>query len=70
MMANFVFYTTQSGTRDQAIGIFMNLGCKTAVNLDGGGSVALLYKGRSSSAIETITGNGRHLTEVGYFSEK
>ena len=67
---NFVFYTTQSGTRDQAIGIFMNLGCKTAVNLDGGGSVALLYKGRSSSAIETITGNGRHLTEVGYFSEK
>ena len=46
----------------------LNLKCQTGTNLDGGGSIALLYKDKNSS-IQTIIGNGRSLTEVGYFSE-
>ncbi len=66
---NFVFYTSKSGTRDEAIKLFLNMGCKTAVNLDGGGSVALLFKPSNSSNIETVTGNGRSLPEVMYITE-
>ncbi len=66
---NFVFYTSSSGTRNEAIKIFLNLGCKTAVNLDGGGSVALLFKPSSSSNIETILGNSRSLPEAMYITE-
>ena len=67
---NFVLFTANSSTRDKGISVFLNLGCQTAVNLDGGGSVALLYKSRASSSIDTIMGNGRNLSEVAYFSEK
>ena len=66
---NFVFYTSNSGTRNQAISLFLNMGCQTAVNLDGGGSVALLFKPSSSSEIETLTGNRRSLPEVMYITE-
>ena len=47
----------------------LNLNCQTGTNLDGGGSIALLYQPSGSTSISTITGNGRSLTEVGYFSE-
>jgi hypothetical protein len=47
----------------------LSMGCQTGTNFDGGGSIALLYKSHNSSKIETITGNGRALTEVGYFTE-
>ena len=66
---NFVLFTSSNESRNTAINLFMDLGCQTAVNLDGGGSVALLYKASGSSTIETIVGNGRNLPEVGYFSE-
>ena len=66
---NFIFYTSKSGTRNQAISLFLEQGCQTAVNLDGGGSVALLYKPSSSTSIETISGNGRSLPEVMYITE-
>ena len=44
--------------------------CKTGTNFDGGGSIALLYKAKGSTNIETLIGNGRQLTEVGYFVEE
>ncbi|MBQ8892593.1 MAG: DUF5011 domain-containing protein [Bacilli bacterium] len=66
---NFVLFTTKNETRNTAINKFLELGCKTAVNLDGGGSVALVYKTKGSTEIKTVIGNGRALPEVGYFSE-
>jgi len=66
---NFVLFTSTSSTRNTAINKFLDLGCQTAVNLDGGGSVALLYKDKNSSDIKTVTGNNRSLPEVAYFSE-
>jgi len=47
----------------------LKLNCQTGTNLDGGGSIALLYKSKSTNNIETIIGGGRALTEVGYFTE-
>lgn len=67
---NFVLFTTKNEKRSTAINLFLKLGCKTALNYDGGGSIALLYKSASSNAIETIVGNGRDLPEAGYFVEK
>ena len=66
---NFMFFSTKSGTRNQAIKIFLDAGCKTAVNLDGGGSVALLFKADNSSNIETVSGNARSLPEAMYITE-
>ena len=51
------------------IDIMLSLGCHTGTNFDGGGSIALLYKDKNSQSIETIVGNKRALTEVGYFTE-
>ena len=47
----------------------LDLKCYTGSNLDGGGSIALLFKSKSSNSIDTIIGNQRDLTEVGYFSQ-
>lgn len=66
---NFALFTSSNSARNTGIEVFLNLGCKTAVNLDGGGSVALLFKSSTSSSFETIVGNGRSLPEAGYFSE-
>ena len=66
---NFALFTAKSEKRNTAINLFMKLGCQTAVNLDGGGSVALLYKSSKSNNVEVLIGNGRDLPEVGYFSE-
>ena len=67
---NFALFTTKNEKRSTAINLFLKLGCKTALNYDGGGSIALLYKSAYSNEIETIVGNGRDLTEAGYFTEK
>ena len=66
---NFVLFTAGNATRNTGINKFLELGCKTAVNLDGGGSVALIYKEKGSNEINTVIGNARSLPEVGYFSE-
>ncbi len=66
---NFVLYTSNNSKRKNGINKFLELGCQTAVNLDGGGSIALLYKEKGSSEIKTVVGNGRDLPETGYFSE-
>ena len=66
---NFVLLTGSGLSRDDLINIMLGLNCQTGTNLDGGGSIALLYKSRSSNNIETLIGNSRNLTEVVYFTE-
>lgn len=66
---NFVLFTSHSETRNNAINKFLELGCKTATNFDGGGSVALLYKSKNSTEITGVIGGGRELPETGYFTE-
>lgn len=67
---NFILITGKELTRGNLIDIMSNLKCQTGTNLDGGSSIALLFKSSSSNQIETIIGNSRELTEVGYFAEK
>ena len=64
---NFALITGSALNRDDLINIMLSLNCQTGTNLDGGGSLALLYKSSSSNTIETVIGNNRSLTEVGYF---
>lgn len=66
---NFLLFTSRDETRNKAITEFLRLGCQTAMNLDGGGSIALLYKDKNSNEIIRIIGGNRDLPEVGYFSE-
>ena len=66
---NFLLITGSSLTRQDMINIMLSAKCQTGTNFDGGGSIALLFKSKNSTSIETIVGNGRALTEVGYFSE-
>ena len=66
---NFALVTGSGLSRDNLINIMLNLKCQTALNLDGGGSIALLFKSKNSNTIETIIGNGRNVTEVVYFTE-
>ena len=66
---NFILITGKELNRSDLILIMKSLNCRTGTNLDGGGSIALLYKNKNSNSIETIIGNGRNLTEVGYFTE-
>lgn len=66
---NFVFITGNELSRTNLIDIMLDLNCQTATNLDGGGSIALLFKSKDSQKITTVTGNNRSLTEVLYFTE-
>ena len=66
---NFILITGPGLTRQNLIDIMLKANCQTGTNFDGGGSIALLFKSKNSTKIETIIGNGRALTEVGYFSE-
>lgn len=66
---NFALITGAGLSRQSMINIMLSMGCQTGTNFDGGGSIALLFKSHNSKKIETITGNGRSLTEVGYFTE-
>jgi len=65
---NFVLFTGNT-TRNTAIDKFMQLGCKTAVNLDGGGSIYLFYKEKNSDNFVKLRGGNRTLTEIGLFTE-
>ena len=67
---NYAFIVGKAQSRQDLINIMRGLNCHTGVNLDGGGSIALLYKGASSDKIQTVIGNGRQLTEVLYLTEK
>lgn len=66
---NFVLITGTKLTRQNLIDIMLGLKCKTGTNLDGGGSIALLYKEKNSNEIKKVIGDSRALTEVGYFSD-
>ena len=66
---NFVLITGTSLNRQDLINIMLNLKCQTGTNLDGGGSIALIYKQKNSNEIKKIIGDSRSLTEVGYFSD-
>lgn len=66
---NFALFTAKSETRNTAINAFLSMGCKTAINLDGGGSIALVYKDKNSLSFTTVIGGARQLPEAGYFTE-
>ncbi len=66
---NFILVTAVDTKRNTIINRLLQLNCQTATNLDGGGSIALLYKDKNSNTIKKIVGDGRSLPEVGYFSE-
>ena len=66
---NFVLITGTSLNRQNLIDIMLSLKCQTGTNLDGGGSIALLYKQAGSNEIKKVIGDSRSLTEVGYFSD-
>ena len=46
-----------------------SIGCKTAINFDGGGSTATFYKPAGADTIKTLAGNDRSLSSVMYFTE-
>ncbi len=67
---NFALISTTTGYSIDGIRkILTELGCETAVNMDGGGSVGLLYKSKNGS-LETITGGSRAIVDTLYFTEK
>ena len=67
---NFLLITGSNLTRQNLIDIMLSANCQTGTNFDGGGSIALLFKSKNSTKIDTVVGNGRALTEVGYFVEQ
>ena len=66
---NFALFSSSKTTRKNAINVLESIGCQTATNLDGGGSVALMYKEKNSSEFINVIGTGRQMPEVGYFTE-
>ena len=47
----------------------LGFGCKTAIEFDAGGSTSLLWKSKNSGTVQRVTGGGRSLTMVMFFSE-
>ena len=66
---NYALFTSTNSLRTTAINLFEKIGCKTATNLDGGGSVALFYKEKNSQKFTIVLGNKRAMPEAGYFTE-
>lgn len=60
---------TKRWNRQDFADYMASLGCKLAVNFDGGGSVALFYKEKNNKNILTLAGNQRALTSVLYVTE-
>lgn len=65
---NFVIISSSRLSLDQIANKMISLGCHTAVNLDGGGSVNLFYKGNTSQIV-TLRQTNRALADVLYFVE-
>ena len=67
---NFVIFTSVwSHNIKDLKKILTNLNCKTAINLDGGGSTSLLFKSKTGK-LEKITGGSRSIVDTLYFVEK
>ena len=69
---NFILVTSGSGRTKNTV-VFANmlktLGCKTAFNVDGGGSTTLLYKPKGTTKITQLKGSTRDRPVVMYFTE-
>ena len=66
---NYIMLTMLSHDISELRTILPNLGCKTAFNLDGGGSITLVFKSKNGN-LETIQGGGRSIVDTFYFVEK
>ena len=68
---NFIVVTSNTKTvlRQPFANFLASIGCKTAFNLDGGGSTTLMYKSNDTNTVKTITGGGRALNMILYFTE-
>ncbi len=67
---NFVIVTVngEKTVYDTAV-ILKNLGCKTAVNFDGGSSIRLTFKSAGEDKVTTITGGARKVVDIFYVTE-
>ena len=69
---NYILVTSDSGrTKNTVIFAQMmeKLGCKTAINIDGGGSTTLLYKPKGTNTVSKLKGTTRSRPVVMYFTE-
>lgn len=67
---NFIILTTTTKTSlDYVTGKLLTLGCHTAFNIDGGGSINLFYKGQNSG-ITTLKSSSRKIVDILYFVER
>ena len=66
---NFVIISSSQLSLNDIANRMVSLGCHTAVNLDGGGSVNLFYKGNTNQIV-TLRQTNRSLADVLYFVEK
>lgn len=67
---NFALITGGSLNRKRLISEMEAMNCITGENLDGGGSIALIYKSSTDTNYTKVIGAGRSLTEVGFFTEE
>ena len=76
---NFIIVTNTNSTSNRDVGfgyrslgeLFVSLNCKTAFNLDGGGSTCLYYQKPNSNYVKVnTTYEGRGLSDMIYFIEK
>ncbi len=73
---NFLFITNSSSNRSLGFNYknlgkkMVDMGCITGFNLDGGGSINLLYKNKNSSSTTKILNYGRAIADMLYFVEK
>jgi len=67
---NFIVVTSNTKTmwRGDYAKYLQSLGCKTAFNLDGGGSTTLMYKNANGTPM-TLTGGSRPMQMILYFTE-
>ena len=74
---NYVMFSSANGSSHyfELANIFQSLGCKTAMNLDGGGSTSFFIKKRGESSVTKIkcgesNGRCREVIEGIYFTDK
>ncbi|HPE14513.1 MAG TPA: phosphodiester glycosidase family protein, partial [Bacilli bacterium] len=66
---NFVFITNyKSTTNSDRISLLKSVGCQTVINMDGGGSLATLFKQKNGD-LKVIYGGSRAIVDVAYFTE-
>ena len=71
---NFVIITSENSSKGETTypkwqTYIQKLGCRIAMEFDAGGSTSLLWKTKGSNDVKRITGAGRKLTSVVYFTE-